>query len=212
MKKVFMLSVLAFVVFGLSSAQAENVSASEFLLKNYGWTFLLPQEKPANISTSFDSPNFAWNIVCDSSRQILPKEGESDQFGWVCVQKDTSYHTVVLRRSRGATEALEKETFRNIGPRGNNGVKCTEEADSTGVARGTFKDCTVSLKNGDFYVSFYHFATTFLTVAKDKCEPVEFTVYVRNASPQGSTPNVSVALRDLVSKIRIPSTIHAASQ
>lgn len=189
-----------FLVAFCSSVSA--VEVKPFLLENYGWTIDLGGKEKSFFG-------FSWDIKCTKKGQVLPREGVNVFRFPVCTQKDRTFWTVVLWRTKMVTpEAVENMVYDAMSDGlGYGKIVCREELQPSLVnEKGVVRDCAVPLQHGTFYASFYHFEIpmpaggSFSSNDGVKEKTLGFTVWVQNA---GNIDNgVKDKIRELISSIK----------
>jgi hypothetical protein len=176
-----------------------TIDSNRFLSENFGWSIDFPEQKENTL--------FHWEMRCD-----LLKFNYIGDFKRLCYQKDPRYYTSIFWR-KIEPEAIEEKVFHEMaGSQKAYTAECIRK-EKILPNNGEIRDYKITLRNGTFFASFYHFelGNIFYEPAEieesDKymCKnknTLPFTISVQNASPRGSSPKVSEKIRELVSFIR----------
>lgn len=184
----------------------QSIRDDELLARNYGWT----------LEMKHSDSDWSWDILCDPIRTAIPPEDGKMFRNFVCRHHDPRFLTTILwRLPEVPPEVLERLVF---GDMQSSAVKytaeCVTETIDTPVGAGVIKDCKVVianyLYNMEGFASFFHFnrriprpyvVETGGSTPKQRDE-LGFTIYVRNAAPRSSTPDVAKKLRAIVKTIK----------
>lgn len=183
MKPFFPIICLVLCLPQIAFGQETKREISNFLQSNYGIIF----------EPSFFQ-KYNWN--CPEKRMVKP--GGNVTRNWVCERPDPRLKRVITWQVDDKTNtAVEIDNFIIMAggknkERGEPQCKESSHVVGKGKIQGVIRDCMVPLPNGEFYVSFFHF----------NHRNLGFTFLVRNASPNGSTPEVAEDLREWIAELK----------